>query len=166
MAENFGLVSKSTTTWGGSRPGQSWRNHVHLLRHPHSKRGAAGRQDRAESTVGGLLKRKYAHRKVLSQGNYASVIENRHNIRPKRPERDIKTEIWWPECRKRMGPVAASLKVKTLNDSPKFRHLIFHFVHLNSRNLSFYKTTFPEFSAFVHIVIDKMIKHLQTETKF
>lgn len=32
--------------------------------------------------------------KWLSQGNYVSVIENRHNIRPKRPERDIKTEIW------------------------------------------------------------------------
>ena len=43
-------------------------NPVHLLRHPHSKRGAAGRQDRAESTAGGLLKRKYAHEKVLSQG--------------------------------------------------------------------------------------------------
>ena len=61
-------------------------NPVHLLRHPHSKRGAAGRQDRAESTVGGLLKRKYAHRTVLSHGNYTSAIENGHNIRPKRPE--------------------------------------------------------------------------------
>ena len=65
-------------------------NPVHLLRHPHSKRGAAGRQDRAESTVGGLLKRKYAHRKVLSQGNYASVKDYRQKIRPKRPEKDIK----------------------------------------------------------------------------
>ena len=61
-------------------------NPVHLLRHPHGKRGAAGRQDRAESTAGGLLKRKYAHRKVLSRGNYASVIENGQKIRPKRPE--------------------------------------------------------------------------------
>ena len=50
-------------------------------------------EQRVQSTAGGLLKRKYAHRKVLSQGNYASVIENRHNIRPKRPERDIKKEI-------------------------------------------------------------------------
>ena len=30
-------------------------NPVHLLRHPHGKRGAAGGQDRAESTAGGLL---------------------------------------------------------------------------------------------------------------
>ena len=30
---------------------------------------------------------------MLTQGNYASVIEKRHNIRPKQPERDIKTEI-------------------------------------------------------------------------
>ena len=43
-------------------------NPVHLFRNPHGKRGAAGRQDRAESTAGGCLKRKYAHRKVLSRG--------------------------------------------------------------------------------------------------
>lgn len=51
-------------------------NPVYLLRHPHSKRGAAG----------GLLKRKYAHREVLSRGNYASVIENGQIIRPKQQE--------------------------------------------------------------------------------
>ena len=61
-------------------------NPVHLLRHSHGKPGAAGRQDRAESTSGGLLKRKHAHRKVLSQGNYTSAIENGQIIRPKRPE--------------------------------------------------------------------------------
>ena len=65
-------------------------NPVHLLRHSHGKRGAASGQNRAESTSGGCLKRKYAHRKVLSQGNYASVIENGQIIQPKRPERDIK----------------------------------------------------------------------------
>ena len=59
---------------------------VHLLRHPHGKRGAADRQDSAESTIGGLLKRKNAHRNVLSQGNYASVIENGQKIWPKRQE--------------------------------------------------------------------------------
>ena len=42
-------------------------NPIHLLRHPHGKRGATGGQDRAESTAGGLLKRKHAHRKVLSR---------------------------------------------------------------------------------------------------
>lgn len=31
--------------------------------------------------------------KCASQGDYASVIENRHNIRTTRSERDIKTEI-------------------------------------------------------------------------
>ena len=49
----------------------------------HGKRDAAGGQNRAESTAGGLLKRKYEHRKVLSRGNYASVIENGQKIRPK-----------------------------------------------------------------------------------
>ena len=61
-------------------------NPLHLLRHPCGKRGVAGVQNRAESTAGGLLKRKHAHRKALSRGNYASVIENGQKIRPKRPE--------------------------------------------------------------------------------
>ena len=61
-------------------------NPVHLLWHPHSKRGAAGGQDRAEITAGRLLKQKYAHREALSRGNYTSVIENGQKIRPKRPE--------------------------------------------------------------------------------
>ena len=44
------------------------RSELKILRHPHGKRGAAGGQARAESTAWGLLKRKHAHRKVLSQG--------------------------------------------------------------------------------------------------
>ena len=68
-------------------PEEADGNPVHLLlRHPHGKRGAAGGQDRAESTAGGCLKRKYAHREVLSRGNYASAIENGQIVRPKRPE--------------------------------------------------------------------------------
>ena len=55
---------------------EAYGNSVHLLRHTHGERGTAVGQDRAESTAGGLLKRKYAHREVLSRGNYASVIEN------------------------------------------------------------------------------------------
>ena len=58
-------------------------NPVHLIRHSHGKRSAVGGQDRAESTAGACLKRKHAHGKVLSQGNYASVIENGQKIRPK-----------------------------------------------------------------------------------
>ena len=40
----------------------------------------------AENTAGACLKRKHAHRNVLSQGNCASVIENGQKFRPKRPE--------------------------------------------------------------------------------
>lgn len=58
----------------GQGPDEVDGNPVHLLRHPHSMRGAAGGQDRTECTAGGCLKRKHTHRKVLSQGNYASVI--------------------------------------------------------------------------------------------
>ena len=86
MAENFGLVSKSLrpklgrksyfTAEASQGPDKADGDPVHLLRHPHGKRGSAGGQDRAESTAGGLLKQNKAHRKVLSHGNYASVIEN------------------------------------------------------------------------------------------
>ena len=96
MAENFELVSKSMspklgrksyfTPEAGQGSDEVDGNPVHLLRHPHGKRCAAGRQNRAESTAGGCLKREHAHRKVLSRGNYASVIENGQKIRPKRPE--------------------------------------------------------------------------------
>lgn len=61
-------------------------NPVHLLRHPHGKRAAVGGQNRAESTAGGLLKRKHAHKNVLPHGNYASIKENGQKIRPKRTE--------------------------------------------------------------------------------
>ena len=74
-------------------PDEADGNPIHLLRHQHGKYGAFGGQDRAESTAGGLLKRKHAHRKVLSQGNCASVIENGQKIRPKRPERDINVNL-------------------------------------------------------------------------
>ena len=52
-------------------PDEAYGNPVHLLRHPHGKRGAAG----------GLLKRRNAHGKELSKGNYTSVIENGQHIR-------------------------------------------------------------------------------------
>ena len=39
-------------------PDEADGNPVHLLRHSHGKRGAAGGQDRAETTTGSLLKRK------------------------------------------------------------------------------------------------------------
>ena len=61
----------------GQGPDEADGNPVHLLRHSHGKRGAVDGQDRAKNTDGACLKRKHAHRKVLSQGNYASVIENR-----------------------------------------------------------------------------------------
>lgn len=58
---------------------------THSLWHPYSKRGAAGGQNGAESTSSGCLKRQHTHGKVLSQRNYASVIENGQKIRPNQP---------------------------------------------------------------------------------
>ena len=111
MAETFGLIS-TRVVWpeASQGPDEADGNPVDLRRPPHGKRGAAGRQDRAESTTGGLLKRKHAQWKVLSHGNYASVMENWQKIRPKRPEWDIKTEIWWPESRNGWVQTAASVK--------------------------------------------------------
>ena len=86
---NGGLVrntERSLRPEAGQGPDEADGNHVHLLRHSHGKRVAAGGQDRAESTAGGYLKRKHAHGKALSQGNCVSVIENGQKIRPKRPE--------------------------------------------------------------------------------
>ena len=68
------LSKRAPRPKAGQGPDEADGNPVHLLRHSHGKRGAAGRQDRAESTAGGLLKRKHAHGNVLSQGNCASVI--------------------------------------------------------------------------------------------
>ena len=58
MAENLGLVSTSMrpklgrksyfTAEASQGPDEADGNPVHLLRHPHSKRGAAGGQDRAQ----------------------------------------------------------------------------------------------------------------------
>ena len=69
MADNFGLVKRALRPEATQGPDEVDGNLVHLLRHPHGKRGAAGGQDRAESTACGLLKRKHAQGKVLSRGN-------------------------------------------------------------------------------------------------
>ena len=68
MADNFRLVKRALRPEAGQGPDVVDGNPVHLLRHPHGKRGTAGGQDRAESTAGGLLKRKYAHGNVLHRG--------------------------------------------------------------------------------------------------
>ena len=68
MADNFRLVKRALRPESGQGPDEVAGNPVHLLRHPHGKRGAAGGQDRAESTAGDFLKRKYAHRNVLHMG--------------------------------------------------------------------------------------------------
>ena len=103
----------------GSELSEADGNPVHLLRHPHGERGAAGGHDRAESTAGGLLKRKHAHGKVLSQGNYASVIDNGQKnpaettgMRYKNVNLVTRTQKW-------MGPVGCfgqNKKRQSLND--------------------------------------------------
>ena len=64
----FELPERALRPEASQGPDEDDGNPVHLLRHSHSKRGAAGRQDRAESTAGGLLKRKYTHRKCFQGG--------------------------------------------------------------------------------------------------
>ena len=62
------LSERALRPKAGQGPDEADGNHVHLLRHPHSKRGAAGGQDRAESIAGGVLKRRHAHRKCFHRG--------------------------------------------------------------------------------------------------
>ena len=65
-------------------------NPVHLLRHPHGKRGSAGGQDRTKGAFGGRLTLRLAVGAVLLWGNCILAMINRQKIRPKRPETDIK----------------------------------------------------------------------------
>ena len=74
------LSARSLRPEAGQGPDEADGNPVHHLWYPYGKPGAAGGQDRTESTAGGLVKRKHAHGKVLSQGNCASVIENGQKI--------------------------------------------------------------------------------------
>ena len=71
------LSERALRPEAGQGPDEADGIPVHLHRHSHGKRGAASGQNRAERTSGGCLKRKNAHRKVLSRGNCASVKENR-----------------------------------------------------------------------------------------
>ena len=52
-------------------------NPIHLLRHPHGKRGAVGGQDRAKSAFSGCLTRKLAVNAELLWGNCILAIINR-----------------------------------------------------------------------------------------
>ena len=61
------MLTRALRPEASQGPDEADGNPVHLLRHPHGKRGAAGGQDRAESTAGGLLKRKM-HIEMCSTG--------------------------------------------------------------------------------------------------
>lgn len=63
-----GLSERAPRAEPGQGPDKAEGNPVHLLRHPHDKRGAVGGQNRTETTTGGLLNRKHAHRNVLHRG--------------------------------------------------------------------------------------------------
>ena len=52
------------------------KNPLHLLRHPHGKRGSAGGQDGTKGAFGGCLTLKLAVNAVLLQGNYILAMKN------------------------------------------------------------------------------------------
>ena len=61
-------------------------NPLHLLRHPHGKRGPAGGQDRTNGSFGGRLTLKLAVNAELMWWNCILAMKNGQKIRPKRPE--------------------------------------------------------------------------------
>lgn len=63
-------------------------NPVHLLRHPHGKRGQAGGQDRTKGEFVGCLTRKLAANAKLLRGNCILAKKNRQKIRTKGLEAD------------------------------------------------------------------------------
>lgn len=76
---------KNNTFSEGLRQDGADGNLVYLLRNQHSKRGAAGGQNRTE----GALTRKPAVNVNLLLVSCALVMKNIHDIHPKRPDADI-----------------------------------------------------------------------------
>ena len=93
---------------------------LHLLRHPHGKRGAADGQDRTKSSFGGCLTLKLAVNAELLWGG--GELYPRHEKQTKNPAETTgnryKIEILMSRTQKLKGLSAASLRLKTLNDNP------------------------------------------------
>ena len=92
------LSERSLRPEPGQGPAEVDGNPVHLLRNTHDKCVSVDRLNRTESTASGLLKRKHAHRKCFHRENYTSETTNRHIIRQKRPELEVKTKIDGPKA--------------------------------------------------------------------
>ena len=73
-------------------------NPVHLLRHPHGKRGAAGGQDITKGAFGSCLTLKLAVNAELLWENCILAMKNRQKVRPKGLEADIKLRFRRVEC--------------------------------------------------------------------
>ena len=93
-------------------------NPVHLLRHPHGKRGQAGGQDRTRGEFVGCLTRKLAANVDLLRGNCILVMKNRQKNPDERTGSRYKIEILMSRTQKLKGLAAASLRLKTFNDNP------------------------------------------------
>ena len=68
-------------------------NPLHLLRHPHGKRGAVGGQDRTKGAFGGCLTLKLAVNAEPMWGNCILAMKNGQKIQSKRLEIDIKLKF-------------------------------------------------------------------------
>ena len=92
-------------------------NPLHLLRHPHGKRGSAGGQDRTKGAFGGCLTLKLAVNAELLCGNCIHYEKRAKNPAETTGNR-YKIEILMSRTQKFKGLSAASLRLKTLNDNP------------------------------------------------
>ena len=74
-------------------------NSLHLLLHPHGKRGSAGGQDRTKGAFGGCLTLKLAVNAELLW-NCILAMKNGQKNRPKRPETDIELDFYESDAEK------------------------------------------------------------------
>ena len=94
-------------------------NPVHLLRHPHGKRGLAGGPDRTKVEFGGcLIRKKLAVNAELLWGELYPRHEKQTKIPAETTGNRYKIEILISRTRRRKGLSAASLRLKTLSDNP------------------------------------------------
>ena len=91
---------------------------LHLLRHPHGKRGAVGGQDSTEVEFGGCLTRMLAVKAELLWGNCILVMKKQTKNPTETTRNRYKIEISMSRTQKLKGLSAASLRLKTLNDNP------------------------------------------------
>ena len=118
MEGSFGDTERTLRSPEGQGQDEADGNPLHLLRHPHGKRGAVDGQDRTKGAFGGCLTLKLAVNAELMWGNCILAMKNGQKNPAETTGNRYKIEIFISRTQKLKGLSAASLRLKTLNDNP------------------------------------------------